>query len=101
MAQSTVDMQKMKTASAELEKIYTSMQAQLKKLGENISSLRGLWTGEAASTYINAYQQNSQDIQNLATAIRSASVTLNTISTTYTKADAQAAEIIKQKMARG
>lgn len=101
MAVSTVDMQKMRTAANELDKIYSSMQAQLKKLNENVSSLRGMWSGEAAAAYINAYQQNAADIQNLATAIRSASATLSTISSTYTKADNQAAEIIKQKMARG
>ena len=101
MAQSTVDMQKMKTAAAELEKIYSSMQTQLKKLDENMATLKGVWTGEAAATYLNSYRQNQADIQNLATAIRAASQTLTTISTTYNKADAQAAEIIKQKMARG
>lgn len=101
MAQSTVDMQKMKTAASELDKIYSSMQQQLKKLDENMASLKGIWTGEAAATYINSYQQSVSEIQGLATAIRSASVTLTNISTTYNKADAQAAEMIKQKMARG
>ncbi len=101
MAQSTVDKQKMKTVAAELEKIYSSMQTQLKKLDENVASLKGIWTGEAATTYTGAYKQNAADIQNLATAVKSASTTLTTITTTYTKADAQAAEIIKQKMAKG
>lgn len=101
MAQRTVDMQKMKTAAGELDKIYSSMQQQLKKLDENMASLKGIWTGEAAAAYLNAYRQNAGDIQKLATAIRSASVTLSTISNNYNKADAQAAEMIKQKMTRG
>ena len=101
MAQSTVDMQKMKSAAGELEKIYSSMQNQLKKLEEDMNVLKGMWTGDAANTYINAYKQNAADIRNLATAIHSASNTLSAISATYTKADAQAAEMIKQKMARG
>ena len=101
MAQSTVDMQKMKSAAGELDKIYNSMQAQIKKLDENMTALKGIWTGDAATTYVGSYRQNQANIQNLAAAIRAASQTLTTISTTYNKADAQAAEIIKQKMARG
>ena len=101
MAVSTIDMQKIKVASAELEKIYASMQTQLKKLEENITTIKGQWTGDAATTYVNAYRQNSADIQALATAIKSAGVTLSTIAISYTKADSQASEIIKQKMARG
>lgn len=100
MAQRTVDMQKMKNAAGELDKIYSSMQQQLKKLDENMAALKGIWTGEAASTYINSYQKNVSEIKSLATAIRSASVTLTNISTTYNKADNQAAEMIKQKMTR-
>ena len=73
MAQSTVDMQKMKTAAAELEKIYSAMQNQLKKLEENMQSLKGAWTGEAASAYLASYQENAADINALAQAIRSAS----------------------------
>ena len=101
MAVSTVDMQKIKAAANELDQIYSNMQAQLKKLDENVASLRGMWSGEAAAAYLNSYQQNAADIQNLAVAIRSASASLSTISSTYTKADNQAAEMIKQKMARG
>ncbi len=101
MAQSTVDLQKMKTAASELERIYSSMQTQIKKLDENVQTLKGLWTGEAASAYLQAYRQNQTDIQNLAAAIKAASTTLTTVTATYGKADNQAAEIIKQKMARG
>lgn len=101
MAQSTVNLQKMKTASAELEKIHAAMQAQLKVLDENVQSLRGKWAGEAGAAYLASYQQNAADIKALAAAILSASQTLQSISATYNRADAQAAELIRQKMARG
>lgn len=101
MATSTVELQKMKSAAAELEKIYTSMQTQLKKLGENVSSLKGIWSGEASTVYINGYQQNAAEINNLAQAIKSAATALTSIAANYQKADSNAAEIIKQKLAKG
>ena len=101
MAKSTVDMQKMKNAASELEKIYTSMTTTKKKLDEVINSLPKMWKGEGATAYQQAYNQNSPNFVQLAEAIKGASTTLNTITTTYGKADAAAAEAIKSKMAKG
>lgn len=101
MAKNTVDIQKMKTAASELEQIHSSMQTQLKKLDEQISALKGVWTGEAANTYLNGYQQNYSDVQNLSAAIKSASAALTSIAAHYSKADMEASEIVKQKLARG
>lgn len=101
MAKNTSDLQKMKTAAGELEKIYTGMQQQINKLDENVSRLSVIWAGAAADTYINSYAAHINEIQSMGTAIRTAASTLSTIVTTYDKTDAQAAEIVKQKLARG
>lgn len=98
MAQSTVDIQKMKNAASELDKIYSSIQNQLKKMEETVTSLKGMWKGEAAGSYLNTYSQHSQNFQNLANSMKSCSTTLVAIAGTYGKADAAAAEVIKQKM---
>ena len=101
MAQSTVNLQKMKSVSSELEKIYTAMTNNKKKLDETIAQLPKGWQGEAAAAYQRAYQENSTYFVQLAQAIQSCSATLNTIATTYNKADMAAAEAIKSKMAKG
>jgi WXG100 family type VII secretion target len=101
MAASTVNLQKMKSVSAELDKIYTSMTNTKKKLDETIAALAKVWQGEGAAAYQAAYKQNAQNFALLAEAIRSCSATLSASATTYSKADAAAADAIKAKMAKG
>jgi WXG100 family type VII secretion target len=101
MAASTVNLQKMKSVSSELDKIYTSMTNNKKKLDETIAALSKVWQGEGAVAYQNAYKQNAQDFALLAEAIRSCSATLTASVNTYNKADAAAAEAIKSKLAKG
>ncbi len=101
MAQSTVNLQKMKSVSSELDKIYATMTNNKKKLDEVVARLPKMWKGDAAAAYQKAYQENARDFALLAEAIRSCSTTLNTISSTYGKADMAAADAIKAKMAKG
>jgi WXG100 family type VII secretion target len=101
MAASTVNLQKMKSVAAELDKIYAAMTGNKKKLDETVTSLQKVWQGEGAAAYQNAYRQNSQDFALLAEAIRSCSATLTASASTYNKADAAAADAIKAKMAKG
>jgi len=101
MAQSTVDLQKMKSVSSELDKIYTTLTNNQKKLNELVTSLMKVWKGEGATAYNAAYQSSTQEFTQLAEAVRSCSASLATIATTYGKADSAAAEAIKSKMAKG
>ena len=101
MAQSTVNLNKMKSVSSELDKIYTTMTANKKKLDELVSALTKLWTGEGAQAYLRAYSENSRDFALMAEAIKGCSSTLATVTSTYGKADAAAADAIKSKMAKG
>jgi WXG100 family type VII secretion target len=101
MAQSTVNIQRMKSVSSELDKTYQTMTNNKKKLDELIGSLSKIWSGAGAGAYLSAYSQNSNDFVMLAEAIRSCSATLTTITNTYSKADVAAADAIKSKMAKG
>jgi len=98
MAQSTVDIQKMKSVAAELDKNYATINNQLKKLDEIMANLGQVWKGEGAKAYQNAYLQNTQNFLQLTEAIGSCSASLTTIANTYGKADMAAAEAIKTKM---
>lgn len=101
MAQSTVDLQKMRNVSSELDKIYAGMMNQLKKLDENAGNLAKAWKGEAAQSYQKAYLANTQNFLQLAEAINSCAQTLGSIAVSYNKADQAAADAIKAKMAKG
>lgn len=101
MAQSTINLQKMKTVASELNQMYTAMTNNKKKLDELMVQLPKVWVGEGAQVYQNSYQQNSIEFSRLADAIRSCSTTLTASVSSYSKADLAAADAIKSKMAKG
>ena len=101
MAQSTVNLQKMKGVASELDKSYASMTANKKKLDELMAALPKVWAGEGALAYGKAYQENARDFALLAEAIKNCSATLTASATSYNKADMAAADAIKAKMAKG
>jgi WXG100 family type VII secretion target len=101
MAQSTVNLQKMKSVASELDKIYAAMASNQQKLDELMGQLPKIWAGEGAQAYQKAYQGNARDFALLGEAIRNCSATLTTIAGSYGKADMAAAEAIKAKMAKG
>ena len=101
MAQSTVNLNKMKSVSSELDKIYAAMTSNKKKLDELVGALPKIWAGEGAQAYIKAYNENTRDFALMAEAIRGCSASLATITNTYGKADTAAADAIKAKMAKG
>lgn len=101
MAQSTVNIQRMKSVASELDKNYTVMTNNKKKLDEIMGQLQKIWQGEGAQAYQKAYAQNASDFSLLAEAIKSCSTTITTSANTYSKADAAAADAIKSKMAKG
>ena len=100
MAQSTVNLQKMKSVSVELEKIRGNMDGTKKKLDELMLSLPKVWRGEGSEAYQKAYQENSRNFQLLAQAIGSCAEALTASHSTYSKADTAAAELIKSKMSK-
>jgi uncharacterized protein YukE len=77
------------------------MTSNKKKLDELVGTLQKIWAGEGAQAYLRAYAGNTQDFALMAEAIRGCSATLTTITSTYGKADAAAADAIKSKMAKG
>jgi WXG100 family type VII secretion target len=98
MAQSTVNLQKIKSVASELDKNHAVLINQISKLDEYVGSLTQIWTGEGASAYQNAYLQNTQNFLKLAEAINSCSQSLTVIATTYGKADMAVSDTIKAKM---
>lgn len=101
MAQSTVNLQKMKTVASELDKIYATMNTNKKKLDELMGQLPKIWSGEGAQAYQRAYTEHAQNLFQLGEAIRNCSMTLTTVASSYGKADMAAAEAIKSKLAKG
>lgn len=101
MAQSTINLQKMKSVASELDKIYTTMTSNKKKMEELMNQLPKIWAGEGAQVYQKAYQSNAREFALLAEAIRNCSATLTASITSYNKADMAAADSIKSKMAKG
>ena len=101
MAQSTVNIQKMRSVASELDKIYATMTSNKKKLDEVIAQLGKIWVGEGAQAYRKAYDENARDFVLLAEAIRNCSATLNASAGSYSKADTAAADAIRSKMAKG
>lgn len=101
MSKSTVNLQKMKSVSSELEKIYGIMTSNKKKLDELVTQLNKIWQGEGAAAYQKAYGENSNDFHLLAESIKSCSLTLASMTASYGKADMAAADAIKSKMAKG
>ncbi|MCR4990590.1 MAG: WXG100 family type VII secretion target [Lachnospiraceae bacterium] len=93
-AKNTVNIQKMKSAAAELDNIYTSMQKQIKTLDETISAVRKIWTGDAANTYLKQYEKNLNSFKSMANAIRSASEALGDSCNTYDQAEGSALDIV-------
>ncbi len=100
-AKNTVNIQKMRSAITELENIYSNMQKHMKSLDETMSSIKKIWTGEAANTYLNSYQKNLKDFQNMANAIKSASNALAESCNVYEATDSRAMDIVDKMGRRG
>lgn len=100
-AKNTVNKQKMRSAISELENIYSNMQKQLKTLDETMSSVKKVWTGEAANTYLKSYQKNLKDFQNMANAINSAVNALSEACNIYEEVDNNAMDIVSKMGKRG
>ncbi|MCR4903476.1 MAG: WXG100 family type VII secretion target [Butyrivibrio sp.] len=98
-AKNTVNVQRMKSAAAELDNIYSSMQKQIKTLEETMSSIKQVWTGDASNTYLKQYEKNSNTFKAMANAIKSASEALGDSCNTYDQADNSALDVV-QKMGR-
>ena len=77
------------------------MQKQLKTLDETMSSVKKVWTGEAANTYLKSYQKNLKDFQNMANAINSAVNALAEACSIYDEVDYNAMDIVSKLGKRG
>ena len=100
-AKNTVNIQRMRTAASELDRIYTSMTKQIKTLEETLAGVRQTWKGDSANTYLQQYAKNQKAFQNMANAIRSASQALTESSNTYDQADNTAMDIVQKMGKRG
>ena len=98
MAQTAVNIQKMKSVSADLDKIYGDIHKQLQKMDEHMGTLEQLWRGEAAQAYQKAYLSKTDGFLRLAESVKACSQTLSGIAGAYQKADIAASEAIKAKM---
>lgn len=97
----TVNVQKMRSAIGELENIHSNMQKQMKTLDETMSSVKRVWTGEAANSYIKSYQKNLKSFQDMAGAINSAINALAQACGAYEEVDINAMDIVSKMGKRG
>ena len=97
-AKNTVNIQKMRSAASELDNIYASMQKNIKTLEETMNSVKRVWSGDAAATYLKQYDKNHDSFRKMAAAIKSASQALGESCNTYGQADNRAMDIV-EKMA--
>ena len=100
-AKNTVNIQRMRSAISELENIHSSMSKQIKTLDETMSSVKKVWTGEAANTYLNQYSKNLKNFQNMANAINSAVNALAESCNVYETTDYNAMDIVSKMGKRG
>ena len=100
-AKNTVNAQKMQAAATQLENINATMLKQIKSLEETMSAVKQAWTGEAATSYLKQYQKNEKAFNQMAEAIKSASISLKESSETYTKADNSAMDLVNKLGRRG
>lgn len=100
-AKNTVNVQKMQSASNQLENLYNSMQKQIKNLEETMSSVKKVWTGDAANTYLKQYEKNLGSFKAMAKAIKSASETLGASCKTYSQAEMNAMDLVDKLSTRG
>ncbi len=97
----TVNVQRMRSSISELGNIQANMQKQLKTLDETMSSLKKVWTGEAANAYLKSYQKNLKSFQDMAGAITSAIDALEDSCVAYETTDARAMDIVEKLGMRG
>ncbi|MCR5000397.1 MAG: WXG100 family type VII secretion target [Lachnospiraceae bacterium] len=97
----TVNVQRMRSSISELGNIQSNMQKQLKTLDETMSSLKKVWTGEAANAYLKSYQKNLKSFQDMAGAITSAIDALEDSCVAYETTDARAMDIVEKLGKRG
>jgi|UPI0005D2C8D5 WXG100 family type VII secretion target len=100
-AKNTVNIQKMRSAASELDNIYASMQKNIKTLEETMNSVKRVWSGDAAATYLKQYDKNHDSFRKMAAAIRSASQALGESCNTYGQADNRAMDIVEKMGRRG
>ena len=94
----TVNVQRMRSSISELGNIQSNMQ---KQLDETMSSLKKVWTGEAANAYLKSYQKNLKSFQDMAGAITSAIDALEDSCVAYETTDARAMDIVEKLGKRG
>ena len=91
----------MRSAISELENIHSNMTKQIKTLDETMSSVKKVWTGDAANTYLKQYQNHLKSFQNMANAIKSASNALAQSCSVYEQVDANAMDVVEKMGRRG
>ncbi len=101
MSATTANLQKMSQSATELENISVAMTSNHSKLVEQMEQLGTKWHGEASRQYLDAFHQNSPNLEKMAVAIDEAATNLRTIGTTYNKAESSAADVIRSTLGKG
>ncbi len=98
---SNVNIPRLKQASTEMEKISTLLYNNERRLAETMTELAGVWHGEAANSYLRAFEQNLPEFQKMSKLLRTTSETLKNIALSYDKQESMVSDMIKSKLAKG
>ncbi len=101
MAISSVDVNRLKQVSTEMENLYTQLAQNERTMSETMEQVKKAWQGDAATTFINAYTQNAPEFANMSKLIQNAATTLQQIATNYNKQETSAADIVRSGLAKG
>ncbi len=97
----SVNMGQIKMIASEFEKISAQLYQNEKKLSELMSELSTVWTGEAASSYLRAYQDTLPELQQMTKLMSNTGQTLNTIAANYGKSESSVNDMIKSTLTKG
>ncbi len=101
MSTSQVNISRLKQASSEMEKIYTSLVQNEHLLADIMEVVKTEWQGEAATVYLNAYKQNAPELSNMSKLVQNTSQTLAQIATSYSKQESSVADLIRSTLPKG
>ena len=101
MVKQQVDAAKLKKAGSELTDLASKVNAEMKKLDENIQRVSSVWNSDAGATYVKIYNSDKANLNELAVIMQQMGTALNDFSTKYMQADDQALQVIGKNLAKG
>ncbi|MCR4618055.1 MAG: WXG100 family type VII secretion target [Lachnospiraceae bacterium] len=101
MAKQQVNAVKLKKAGSELAELSAKINQQVMKMDEDIKKVSSIWSSEAAKTYIQSYNDDVANFDELVKITSQMGATLQQISENYQKADDKAMDVIGKHLAKG